>query len=468
MATTGFWPVKGRLKEVLAYADNPDKTTNPSYLDKDLMATLRYAENSQKTDMKTYVSGINCSVSRAYEEMRAVKQKYHKLGGNVAYHGYQSFKTGEVTPEEAHEIGLKTARKMWGDGYQVLVTTHLNTENLHNHFVVNSVSFVNGSKYRNQIGQHKELRRISDEICREHGKSVLENADFYGGNKKEYWNSKNSVISHREMLRRDVDEALENTVHILDFKYYMECLGYRFVRDFQYEHPAVITPDWERSVRIDSLGKGYTKAVIKERLNNRYDEIGFRLFRPPSRKPRQYFFLLFDYCKKREPDLVTALFELMITIIKMCKGDNLNNPQPRPISPEMRVEVQKLDKTLEEYHFLREHNIVNTEDFSVCRDNIKTQMEEYIAERQHIRNKIRRAKTPEQEQELKDEGKELTAKYITPLRNELKICDRIAERTPRLRELMEQELALEEGRFHTKLKNNRNKQIIFNERNYER
>ena len=158
----------------------------------------------------------------------------------------------------------------------------------------------------------------------------------------------------------------------------------------------------------------------------------------------------------------------MLTIIKMCRGDNVDRAEPLPISPEMRVEVQKLDKTLEEYHFLREHNIVTTEDFSICRDNIQSQMEEFIAERQRIRNKIRRAKTPEQEQELKAKGIELTAKYITPLRREMKICDRIAERAPRLRELMEQELALEEGRFPTKLKNRRNKQIIFNERNYER
>lgn len=467
MATTGFWPVRGRLKDVLTYAENPDKTIEQKFLDENLFATLKYASNSEKTDEQMYVSGINCSKHRAYEEMCAVKKRFGERGSVVAYHGYQSFREGEVTPQEAHEIGLETAKRIWGDRFQVVITTHLNTDKLHNHFVINSTSFKDGRKYRNRIGDHKELRRVSDEICRSRQLSVLENANFYGGNKKEYWLKKNGIITHRDMLRHDVEEALANTVYVPDFKSYMECLGYRFVRDFRYEHPAVITPDWERAVRIDSLGKNYTKAAIRERLDQHHKEVGFRLIRIPDRKPRQYYFLIL-YHRKSEPDLITALFELMLTIIKMCRGDNIDRAEPLPISPEMRVEVQKLDKTLEEYHFLREHNIVTTEDFSICRDNIKSQMEEFIAERQRIRNKIRRAKTPEQEQELKAKGIELTAKCITPLRKEMKICDRIAERAPRLRELMEQELALEEGRFPTKLKNRRNKQIISNERNYER
>ena len=161
MATTGFWPVKGRLKEVLAYAKNPDKTTEAKYLDDDLRAAITYAEKSSKTDKQMYVSGINCSKHRAYEEMCAVKRKFHESGKVIAYHGYQSFEAGEVTPEEAHKIGKETARRMWGDRFQVLVTTHLNTDNLHNHFVINATSFKDGKKYRNKIGDHMELRKVS-------------------------------------------------------------------------------------------------------------------------------------------------------------------------------------------------------------------------------------------------------------------------------------------------------------------
>ena len=184
MATTGFWPVKNRLKEVIDYARNPDKTTNKKYLDKDLYNALRYVENDDKTDKQMYVSGINCPTKRAYEYMMATKRRYGKLGGNVAYHGYQSFISGEVTPEEAHKIGLETARRMWGKDYEIVVTTHLNTDNLHNHIVVNSVSFRTGRKFENHISDHYRLREISDEICRERGKVVLAPSKFTGSKKK--------------------------------------------------------------------------------------------------------------------------------------------------------------------------------------------------------------------------------------------------------------------------------------------
>jgi len=130
MATTGLWPIKGSLKAAIEYAENPDKTTPQDCLDNDLYAALRYAGNDSKTDRKMYVTGINCGKFTAYEEMIAVKRHFGERGTNVAYHGYQSFNVREVTPELAHQIGVETARQMWGDRFQVLVTTHLNTDNL--------------------------------------------------------------------------------------------------------------------------------------------------------------------------------------------------------------------------------------------------------------------------------------------------------------------------------------------------
>lgn len=209
MATTGFWPVKGNLKSVIVYAENPDKTMNPKFFDSDLYATLQYAENSSKTDQELFVSGINCSKHNAYAQMVAVKKKFGERGTVVAYHGYQSFKENEVTPEECHEIGIETARKMWGDKYQVIVTTHLDKQHhLHNHFVINSTSFKDGLKFRNKIGDHYELRKISDAICKERGKSVLENAPFYGGEKAAYWIHKKGNKTHRDMLREDIEICL--------------------------------------------------------------------------------------------------------------------------------------------------------------------------------------------------------------------------------------------------------------------
>ena len=107
------------------YAANPEKT-----VDSDLKNSIHYAENEAKTENRCYVTGVNCNAETAFEEMKAVQERFGKTSGNVAYHAYQSFKTGEITPELCHKIGVELAKKMWGNDYQVLVATHLNTGTL--------------------------------------------------------------------------------------------------------------------------------------------------------------------------------------------------------------------------------------------------------------------------------------------------------------------------------------------------
>ena len=272
MATTGFWPVRGYLKKVLEYADNPDKTMEKKFLDDDLYAALRYTENDDKTDERKYVSGINCSAAFAYQEMTAVKRKYGEHGKVIAYHGYQSFKTGEVTPEQAHEIGLETARRMWGRDFQVLVTTHLNTDNLHNHFVVNSVSFRDGHKYRNSIEQHRDLREISDTICKEHGLSVLTDAPFYGGQSRQaYWkHQRDGKPTHREQLKQDIEYCLQYSSNWDQFIQQLNTKGYYFdpVR------VSVKADGWQRAVRLDRLG--YPDEYLDEHLDKNAADPAFK------------------------------------------------------------------------------------------------------------------------------------------------------------------------------------------------
>ena len=137
MAVTKIWTIKDNLQRVLDYAANPDKTEYDA-----LAQTLHYAENDAKTKLNEsaqLVTGIHCRADHAWEDMRAVQEHFGKADGVVALHAYQSFREGEVTPEQCHEIGVALARKVWGKRFQVLVATHMNTDNLHNHFVINSV-----------------------------------------------------------------------------------------------------------------------------------------------------------------------------------------------------------------------------------------------------------------------------------------------------------------------------------------
>ena len=108
---------------------------------------MAYASDEYKTEKRLYVSGVNVTPDTAKDKMQQTKLRYGKTDGIIAFPAIQSFKPGEVTPELAHKIGVEFAKEMWGDRFEVLIATHLNKEHLHNHFVINSVSFVDGKKY---------------------------------------------------------------------------------------------------------------------------------------------------------------------------------------------------------------------------------------------------------------------------------------------------------------------------------
>ena len=192
MAVTSIWRVNGWLGKVVVYVENPDKTTNPAFYENGDMSeqgcqglddVIAYAVNSRKTEqhkeesdvLERFVSGVNCYPATARSEMMSVKKRFGKEDGTIAYHGYQSFAPGEATPEIAHKIGMELAQRLWGDKYQVVVATHLDKANhLHNHFVMNTVSFVDGKKYFRSAKDYHDLQATSDALCREFGLSVIE------------------------------------------------------------------------------------------------------------------------------------------------------------------------------------------------------------------------------------------------------------------------------------------------------
>ena len=181
MAVTSIWSVKGWLGKVVVYVENLEKTGNPEFAKESgdiggeelqgLSDVIAYAVNEVKTRkddiadenekiMQQYVSGVNCSPVTARSEMTAIKKRYGKEGGIIAFHGYQSFAPGECTPAMAHEIGVKLAEELWGERFQVLVATHLDkAHHLHNHFVVNSVSFKDGLRYHRTNQDYRDMRK---------------------------------------------------------------------------------------------------------------------------------------------------------------------------------------------------------------------------------------------------------------------------------------------------------------------
>ena len=426
MATTSLWKISGSLKKVLDYAENPDKTSLKNVID--------YASDKEKTDDELFVAGINCEVERAYEMMSETKRQFGKKDKVVAYHGYQSFKEGEVTPEECHAIGVETAKRLWGDRYEVIVTTHLNTKtHLHNHFVFNSVSFVDGEKFRYQTADILALREVSDEVCREFGKSVLEKAPFHGSSSV-YWVHRNGGLTQTDIVKDDIDIAIAHAYSPQSFMQNMIDMGYRFNRGIFNEYPSIFVPGRSKPIRLKSFGEEYTRQRLLERINaNRYS-------RPLKIK---FYFPIYRIYGKRKPtwaDSLYTLFDTLLTILELM----LAKPEEKqvPISPELRFEIQKLDKYIKQQEFLTVYKLETVEELSSFADTLQNRMDKLLEKRKQLDNKIRRAATPEIEAEYKAERRKLSGQ-LTVIREDIATAKDIEKESSRLVRILENEYALE-------------------------
>ena len=171
MAVTKIWNIRGKAGSPLEYIANPEKTEREfSEPEKQaLQDVIAYTTNEDKTEKFYYTSGINCSVEFARDQFDTVKMRFGKYNGNVAYHAYQSFREGEVTPDEAHAIGVQLAKELWGDRFQMVVATHVNTKCVHNHIVINSVSFKDGGKFHDCKDTYRQLREYLQAAQRDIG-----------------------------------------------------------------------------------------------------------------------------------------------------------------------------------------------------------------------------------------------------------------------------------------------------------
>lgn len=212
------------------------------------MATVTYIRESKQSisamkgvidycyqDKKVYdeisnqrlVSGINCDGENAFKEFMATKKSYGRTDGMNFYQYVQSFSPEEnITPQKAHEVALEFAERAW-TGYEVLVATHCDAHHIHSHFVINSVSFENGKKLRQNPNTLKSLRVLSDEICRHHNLSTLEpySKDGMKISTREYRTAVKGQ-SWKFKLMNDIDKAMNISGSKEDFIKAMSIMGY--------------------------------------------------------------------------------------------------------------------------------------------------------------------------------------------------------------------------------------------------
>lgn len=293
MAVSKLWPVTVRLATVLDYASNPEKTTKSKskYSNADYQAlrdVVAYAKDGEKTERELFCEGIHCNPQTAREQFITVKEQFDKPDGIQAYHGYLSFEETDITPELAQQVGMAFAERMWGDRFQVLVTTHLNTEHLHCHFVVNSVSFRDGKRLQNKEKAWWYFRHIADEVCLEHGLSVVQNPEAYQSPRILTQKDKAGMPTRYNLARTALDEAIAMSHNLRQLEYHLSEMGYTLGSNPKRKYWTIRGKGDERPIRLHRLGEEYTKERITQRLIENRDNIDFEPFQPKTYRPKQY------------------------------------------------------------------------------------------------------------------------------------------------------------------------------------
>lgn len=428
MATTSLWKVDKRLDHVIDYATDEEKTKNENEGGNfdSIEQVLTYATNPNKTEKLFYTTGINCRVENAVKEMQFIKKLYKKEKGILAFHGYQSFKEGEVTQEIAHEIGVRLAEEMWGDRFQVVVSTHLNTDNIHNHFVINSVSFKDGYKYYSNISNTALLRKTSDEICEEYGLSVLEEKNCKSGiNFENFYKKSMKESEYYKFAKEDIDYAIEHSWTYQEFIKKLKGIGYEVY--FRANKISVRRYPYKRNIRIErSFGEEYSIENIKNKIFSRY----------PSReeviKPKTYDKRLFykgSIKKLRKPKGIIALYYYYCYLLKVYPKKNLNYK----LSPEMREAVKKMDKYSEQIRFICKYKLETVNDI----ENLKEQKQEELQKTLNTRNRLyykRQKLDNATEKEVVTKDIISVTSVIEKVRKEIKLCDEVSDNARKMKE----------------------------------
>ncbi len=233
-------------------------------LKQSLTNRIEYAENGEKTKDGEFVSSYACDPNTAEEEFMLSKREYYRITGRVykgdiiAYQLRQSFKPGEITPEEANQIGYELAMKLTKNHHAFIVATHTDRHHIHNHIIWNSTDLDCTRKFRNFWGSYFVVQRINDQLCLEHGLSVIKPRPYH---EREKYTDYDKRKSFRAELREAVDEALSRKPgNYEEFLMLLEEMEYQIKRG---RHTAVRSEGHERFIRFDSLGEGYTERDIR-------------------------------------------------------------------------------------------------------------------------------------------------------------------------------------------------------------
>lgn len=435
MAVSKLWPVTVRLATVLDYASNPEKTTKSKskYSDADYQAlrdVVAYAKDGEKTERELFCEGIHCNPQTAREQFITVKEQFDKPDGIQAYHGYLSFEETDITPELAQQVGMAFAERMWGDRFQVLVTTHLNTDHLHCHFVVNSVSFRDGKRLQNKEKAWWYFRHIADEVCLEHGLSVVQNPEAYQSPRILTQKDKAGMPTRYNLARAALDEAIAMSHNLRQLEYHLSEMGYTLGSNPKRKYWTIKGKGDERPIRLHRLGEEYTKERITQRLIENRDNIDFEPFQPKTYRPKQYRL-------RTRSDRIGKVGGLYGLYLYYCyrlgylpkyKAGQQNHTRVHYLFKE---DLMKIDELTKQVTLLGKHHIGTDEQLFSYQHSVEEQIKTLTADRTHLRNEIRKVNITDAELSQAKASISLLGEKLKELRKEVKLCQDIVS-VPRL------------------------------------
>ena len=373
-----------------------------------------YALNEEKTGL---------SYALSYAEMQATKRRWDKNGGVLGYHIIHSFAPGEVTPEEAHAAGVEFARRLLGDRYEAVVSTHLDRDHLHCHIVFNSVSFMDGKKYRSDFKSYfGDLRETSNTVSREHGLSVIE-PEGHGKHYAEWNAEEHGKPTIRGQIRQDIDAAIRDSFTFDTFLATLRRRGYIVKYGASIKHTAIRPPGGERFIRLDSLKEGYTEADIRARLAaGRSGEIPAQeAVIPTAPTPHRYTVRqgAIPYTHRRRHGF-RALYAYYLYFLNPKKP-----PKRRPPPFTVRQEVAKLQRYQRQFRFLLEHRIDSGQQLAMLGDALQAEIDALTDKRKTLYG-------------MRRNGEDVTADLesvngeLRQLRQKLRTCTRIETDIPHI------------------------------------
>lgn len=426
------------MDHVIDYVNNAEKTKNVKFSRQDLQGlrdVMDYMLQDYKTEQQYYVTGLNCHPQTARQEMMVTKKQYQKEGGIIAYHGYQSFMPGEVTPQQAHEIGVKLAEELWGARFEVIVATHLDKAHIHNHFVLNSVSFADGRRYYDNNASYDLMRKTSDRLCREYRLSVIENPQT--GRRPSYdayLASQEGKPTWRDYILADIEKNIARSATISQFFHNMGVQGYEIKMNRKY---FTLRPlGKERFVRIDRKNPEYSLENIQKRILEENNKPSKRLtgnIRAKGGGGDKYWKIPVKG-KKSETRKIGGFRGLCLHycyLLGVFQKPSRRKQGEMPLV--LKEDVRKMERIFEETKLLCRNHIDTAEQLDAYQAGIKAQMRALGKERTRMRGLSRKLKDTETLEKVKNDIAELTCQ-ISGLRKEERLCNGIRERSGMIKE----------------------------------